>query len=279
MQRQSRLRRHSRCYHSLLSTVLTGLLLTVCVSAAFAQSDPAAIASQRRANEQLQVAAAQIRQNQFAAAASTLDQCAALTDSMTGEQLADLEAYRQEASQGLAKSSSAAISIESARKFIESGNLKQAQSELDSAASAKKYLQSDALATLNTLQEQLDARRDQLKDQMKDLFSASKADFKAGRLDQAYEGFSQIQRSGVSLGFFDRGGDLTDVDGYLAQIAERRGSEPSGIPGRHGRRTGRTDRHGGPGRSQCSGNGISPGVLGHPGPHRRAVRRLRQRVS
>ena len=56
----------------------------------------------------------------------------------------------------------------------------------------------------------------------KKIFKKSRNYYRQGRLEEAEIGFSEIQASGMELGFFDRGGDFTSVEGYLEKIKNRK---------------------------------------------------------
>ncbi len=211
----------------ILSLLCPGIYLSNCwgtddeVSASDANSKEAIAAKQKKVDELLDTTSAQLKRSMYQLALGTLDQCTEFNDAMSSSQQKRIENYREEAQTGLTAQEQASQSLQTSDNLMAEGQLDQAQEELEKASGYKKYLPEgtqkkiqEKLAAIETMQKQQAGR-------YKQLFKESVQNYRAGNLDQAKQGFTEIKSSGTELGFFDRGGDFTTVEGYLAKIDKK----------------------------------------------------------
>ena len=181
-----------------------------------------------KADECLRVAASQMRQRMYAGALATLEECQGLGEGLSGSQQSLLARYRREASEGQNAGIEAEMALMAGDQYLAEGQLALAQAEYGKAYGLREFLAVAQAERIEVSLDQIKIRQSQLKTQMKAGFIESVKQYRSGELVEAQAGFEAILASGVKLGFFDRGGDFTDVQGYLKKIAKKMPRERSG---------------------------------------------------
>ena len=274
MQQQMRLRRWGRsgrgCGRGGLVTalVMAGVLLGVVsasgrVVAAEAGGDQAqmAVAQQKKADELLAVAKAQLGRKEYEPCRQTLAECEALQSSLTASQQKKLQQLRQEGEQGEVGQQQAQAALTAGSTALEAGRLAEARSQLERARAQKKYLPE---ATVKKIEEQLAVVAEQQKRQkaaLVQLFKQSVQDYRQGRLPEARAGFQKVQESGVEPGLFERGGGFTDTAGYLRSIDAKLAGQAKAAPAA----SAEVKESGAGGAAQGERAAVEPGKAG-PGP-------------
>ena len=218
------------------------LLIVVCAilfvgSGTTAQADDAAVvenqpaenheaqaARRRKADDLLQSASLHIQDQRYDLAAETLQKCRDLEPDLSKGQRRNLEKYSERSEAGQAAISTAANNMAAAAEQLDQNQAAKAHELLSQAYSLRHYLPEE---TTDQLKERLESAKKQLAQQkasLKKLFKASVKQYRKDQFAEARTGFQEIQDSGVELGFFDRGGDLTSVNGYLGKIAKKMGT-------------------------------------------------------
>ncbi|MBN2375368.1 MAG: tetratricopeptide repeat protein, partial [Sedimentisphaerales bacterium] len=190
----------------------------------------AAVASQRKkAEEMLDIATEQIKRCQFDQAQATLDQCNKLNGNLSAFQQKHLSNLAGEAQLGIKSQNEANQAITEGKVALEGGEIGLAGEKFNRAQGFQKFLPQESQAELKQLLEQVKSLQAQKKAEIKVLFQTSVKYYKQGHLEQARTGFSKVKQSGVELSWLDRGGDFTDVDGYLKKITEQTGKSTAAV--------------------------------------------------
>ena len=240
MQQQNRLRKYQQVcscgtirggwFTAILSASLALIIISSEIAGAEDVSqdlDQAArqAAMRRKADECLSVAGSQIRQQLYEAALATLEECATFSEGLTSSQQRLLAKHREQASQGREAWIQADTALAAGDEHMARGELARAEAEYQKAYESREYLPESRVGKIKSHLEQVAASQRLLKSDMQVLFKQSVKQYKGGEYEQAQMGFVKIRDSGVKLGFFDRGNDFTDTQGYLKKIAKKIGDQ------------------------------------------------------
>jgi type II secretory pathway component GspD/PulD (secretin) len=188
-----------------------------------ATGDSEVTAQRRKAQEWLDIAKTALSRGMYDQAGEVLGYCTDIKDSLSDKQKKRLASYSQEVTAGLDGQKQAEAAIKKADEYLASQKLVDAEQELKKAYEYRKYLTEPTVEKIKDKLGAVSEQKSRTKKRMQALFKKSSQFYRDGLLDRAAIGFSEIKESKIPLSFFDRGGDLTDVDGYLKKIAERSG--------------------------------------------------------
>lgn len=176
-------------------------------------------ASQRKkAQEWLEIAEIELKRHMYQSAQVTLGKCAELNSSLSKSQAKKLAKYSQMADEGILAQNKSQQALDSADTYLKQNQIGQADEELNQAYKLRKYLPKSTVSKIKDKIQAIKTQKKQLKKTMQRLFKQSKKYYRQGLLTEAQIGFGDIKKSQVKLSFFERGGDFTDVDGYLKKI-------------------------------------------------------------
>ena len=187
-------------------------------------SELARAAQSKKADEMLSIASVQIEQHMYNQAKETLDQCRQKGYNLSSSQKKRFDKCNAQVEKGLEAHDAIDAAITTGNEHVKANQFSQAAEQFEKAYDLRKYMPETTTQKVKDQIAALKLRQKQQKKQMKELFKASVKRYKADDLANAQSGFMKIKDSGVKLGFFDRGADPTDTDGYLNKIAAKIGS-------------------------------------------------------
>lgn len=168
----------------------------------------------------LDKASQQIDAGDYISAKETLEQIK--TAQLSPADQTRVSYLRVKADHALEKATATRRSIDQADQLAKQKDFVAARQVLEDAQKSA-HRDSGTQSRIKAKLAEIEARRKQSAQQMKDLFHSSVADYKAGRLDQADKGFKTVVNSGVDLGFWNRG----KPQQYIKKIAEKRALLPT----------------------------------------------------
>ena len=177
-------------------------------------------AQQNKAQELLDIAEAHIDRHEYSSASGALEQCAGLAKYMSSGQKRGMAKYSKQAAAGALGLEQSNAAMAAGTGHLQAGRIAQAQRAFEQAHGLRRYLPK---STVKKIAEQLavvKVLKAQRKKELKTLFKRSVQHYRKGELLEAQQGFAEIERSEIPLGFFDRGGNPTTTQGYLTKIAE-----------------------------------------------------------
>ncbi|MCK5269293.1 MAG: hypothetical protein KAJ46_00855 [Sedimentisphaerales bacterium] len=188
-------------------------------SSVTAKNEEKVASRRKKADEWLVIAETQLKMHRYQEANKSLEKCATLNGDLSKSQKKRLTRYSKNALAGVKAIKRVSIAIESADKYTKAGNLLEAEKHYLKAYSLRNFLPAPVVKKIKDKINAVKAEQAKYKKEMKVVFKQSRDYYRRKKLEEAEAGFNMIKKSGIQLSFLERGGDLTNVDGYLKKIA------------------------------------------------------------
>ncbi|MCK4628966.1 MAG: tetratricopeptide repeat protein, partial [Sedimentisphaerales bacterium] len=111
--------------------------------------------------------------------------------------------------------------IETADRYVKADNILEAEKNYLKAYSLRNFLPTPVIKKIKDKINTIKAKKAKYKKEIQLLFKQSRAYYQQGKFEEAEVGFNKIKDSSIRLNFFERGGDLTNVDGYIKKIVAK----------------------------------------------------------
>ena len=182
------------------------------------KSEDEIAAHRKKADEWLDIVETQLKMHQYKEAGKSLENCTAISGNLSKSQKKRLARYSKNALAGIEALKQITEAIETADRYVKADNILEAEKNYLKAYSLRKFLPTSVINKIKDKINTIKAKKAKYKKEMQLLFRQSRTYYRQGKLEEAEVGFNRIKDSGIRLNFFERSGDLTNVDGYLKKI-------------------------------------------------------------